>query len=213
MGGDTTPKSHRQISCSHYLEWTRQHATQNTRSRKLTTVHPYRFWPRPLVPIVVLATIEALQAITPYVFCGSRTTHMLCVRIVSLDLLTIQDGSPGIQSPITAEESGQDHNIITLTNGRGHDPKITHCCDKRFIRIRREPFAPFPRRFLQVETPWRRCSGLTLLNYNNIIPKQGGNYPALVFAEENRGVVSCFNPSYPDTLFCCRLHPTWSNSF
>jgi len=50
---------------------------------------------------------------------------MLCVRIVSLDLFTIQDGSPGIQSPITAEESGQDHNIITLTNGRGRDPKIT----------------------------------------------------------------------------------------
>ena len=146
-------------------------------------------------------------------FCGSRTTHMLCVRIVSLDLFTIQDGSPGIQSPVTAEESGQDHNIITLTNGRGHDPKITHCRDKRFIRIRREPFAPFPRRFLQVETPWRRCSGLTLLNYNNIIPKQGGNYPALVFTEENRGVVSCFNPSYPDSLFCFRSHPTWSSSF
>ena len=74
-------------------------------------------------------------------------------------------------------------------------------------------FARLPHRFLQDDTPWRRCSGLTLLNYNNIIPKQGGNYPALVFAEENRGVVSCFNPSYPDTLFCCRLHPTWSNSF
>ena len=146
-------------------------------------------------------------------FCGSRTTHMLCVRIVSLDLFTIQEGSPGIQSPVTAEESGQDHNIITLTNGWGHDPKITHCRDKRFIRIRREPFAPFPRRFLQVETPWRRCSGLTLLNYNNIIPKQGGNYPALVFTEENRGVVLCFNPSYPDSLFCFRSHPTWSSSF
>ena len=57
---------HGQIPCSHYLEWTRQHATQNTRNRKLTTVHPYRFWPRPLAPIVVLATIEALQATMPH---------------------------------------------------------------------------------------------------------------------------------------------------
>ena len=29
---------------------------KHTKDRKLTTVHPYRFWPRPLVPIVVLAT-------------------------------------------------------------------------------------------------------------------------------------------------------------
>ena len=60
---------------------------------------------------------------------------MLCVRIVSLDLFTIQDGSPGIQSPVTAEESGQDHNIITLTNGRGHDPKITQA-DSMFALFR-----------------------------------------------------------------------------
>ena len=157
MGWDTTPKSHRQIPCSHYLEWTRQHATQNTRNRKLTTVHPYRFWPRPLAPIVVLARpcfvvkafggegdTRAHANQTPQVFCGSRTTHMLCVRIVNLNLFTIQHGSPGSQSPDTAEEIGQDHNIITLTNGWGRDPKITHCRAKRFIRIRLEPFRPPP---------------------------------------------------------------------
>ena len=60
---------------------------------------------------------------------------MLCVRIVSLDLFTIQDGSPGIQSPVTAEESGRDHNIITLTNGRGHDPQITQA-DSMFAVFR-----------------------------------------------------------------------------
>ena len=73
------------------------------------------------------------------------------------------------------------------------------CRDEMFISIRFGMFRPLaPRRFLQDEIHWRRGSALTLLNYNNIIPKQGRIYPALVFTEENRGVVSCSNPSYPD---------------
>ena len=66
MGGDTTRKSHGQIPCSHDPEWTRQHATQNTRNRKTATVRPYRFRPKPLVPIVVLATIEELEGTMPH---------------------------------------------------------------------------------------------------------------------------------------------------
>ena len=80
MGGGTTPKSHGQIPCSHYLEWTRQHATQNTRNKKLTTIHLYRFWPRPLVPIVVLATIEGMVPSLNEVHVSSATNsdHACC---------------------------------------------------------------------------------------------------------------------------------------
>ena len=48
---------------------------------------------------------------------------MLCIRIVSLNLFTIQDGSPGNQSTVTAEDSDQDHNVAILTNWLGTRPK------------------------------------------------------------------------------------------
>jgi len=93
------------------------------------------------------------------------------------------------------KKAGTTRQIKTDEHGWGHDPKITHGRDKRFMRIRCESFRPLaPSRFLQDGIPWGR-PGLALLNYNNIIPKQGRNYPTLFFTEENRGVVPCFNPS------------------
>ena len=97
----------------------------------------------------------------------------------------------------------------------GYDPKITHRRDKRFIRIAFSVSAPMPPiDSCKSGTLWRRWPGLAPFNYNNIISKQGRNYPTLVFTEENRGVVACLNPGYPGALFHFRLHArTWSNSF
>ena len=80
-----------------------------------------------------------------HVFCGSRTTHTMCIRIVSLIRLRSKMGAQETRAQSQPKTAARAITEPFFQMGWGHDPKITHCRDKRFIRIRLERFSPpFP---------------------------------------------------------------------
>ena len=92
-----------------------------------------------------------------------------------------QNSRQGFGPPVPAP-------VISGDSAWGHDHKIPHSRDKRFIKIRVKGLGPpCPHRFLQ------NCFSLfafsfadpgPVLTYSNIISKRGRNYSAYVFMDD-----------------------------